>query len=92
MSGRRAPTPDRIPALRKRYQSAVVCGRKIRYETWAEAEAVCRIHAQRDHRLVLAHRCRWCDGWHIAKPVSWMRSPCNDPVRSLGIRALDKGY
>ena len=88
MSGRRALRLSDGALSSKRYAPEVACARKVRYETWEEAEKIAALHAQRDHVLVLANKCDFCDGWHTAKPLSAMRSPCNDPIRGELMRRL----
>lgn len=88
MSGKPPIRRAVLTPLRNRFDPAAACAKKIPYATWEEAEAVARIHAQRDHTYVLAHKCDWCSAWHNAKPPRFVRSPVGDPIRGVGMRML----
>ena len=89
MSGKAAQRRNMKTPLRKQYDPAAACAKKMRYESWAEAERVANIHAQRDHILVMAHACGFCGGWHNAKPLTVCSAPVTDPVRGVAVRLLN---
>lgn len=70
------------------------CQRKVRYESWADAEAICLCVMDEDRRrdfrknLLLAYACDHCGGWHTGHVPTVTFAPVDDPVRSQVARPL----